>query len=116
MHMKIFGREPAMLLTALLAVVQLVAITAHLSPEKQDGLTVIITAAFGVLLAVLTRPWEPSLITGGIATILAAVGVFGLEISPDWTSALNAAITAVMVLMLTNRVSPAPAVDPAKRP
>jgi hypothetical protein len=113
--MRIFGREPALVLTALLATVQLVAITVDLSPEKQDALTVIITAAFGVLLAVLTRPWQPSAITGGLATILAAMGVFGLEISPDWTSALNAAITGVMVLMLTNRVSPAQAVEPVKR-
>jgi ABC-type branched-subunit amino acid transport system permease subunit len=114
--MKFFGREPAMILVGVLALVQLVAVLLELSPERQDALTVIVTAGFGVLLAVLTRPWQPSLITGGIATILTAIGVFGLEISPDLTSALNTTVAAVLTLVLTMRVSPAPVVDPVKRP
>lgn len=110
--MKWFGREPALYLTAALALVQLVAVQLHLTAEVQDAVSVIVTAAFGLALAVVTRPWQPSIITGGIATILTAIGAFGYTVSPDLISGLNAALVAVFALTLTNRVKPLPAIDP----
>ena len=110
--MKWFGREPALYLTAALALVQLVAVQLHLTEAVQDSLSVIVTAAYAVALAAVTRPWQPSIITGGIATILTALGAFGIDISPDWISGLNAVVAAVFALALTNRVSPAPGIDP----
>jgi hypothetical protein len=108
--MRIFGREPALLLTGALAILQLVAVLLDLSADQQNGLSVIATAVYGILLAVLTRPWQPSAITGGLATILTALAVFGVELSPDTTSALNAVVAAVLALVLRVQVSPAPAV------
>lgn len=106
---KWFARNPALYLTVVLAVLQLVAVLAHLSAGQQNGLSVIATAVYAVLLAVFTRPLEPSAITGGLATILTALAAFGIDLRPDLVSGLNATVAAVLALMLRAQVSPAPA-------
>ena len=108
--MRIFGREPALILTAALTLVQLGAVLAHLSHDQQNALSVGVTAVYGVLLAVLTRPVDTAALTGGIATIATAVGAFGLHVSPDVVSAFNAALVGVLSVLVTIRVSPARAV------
>lgn len=110
--MRWFGREPAMWLTAVLAVVQLCAISAHLGHDQQNALSVGITAAYTVALACLTRPIDTTLLTGGVATLATAAGTLGLHVSADWISAFNAALVAVLAAAMTNRVSPAPRIDP----
>lgn len=105
----IFGREPALYLTAALAVLQLVAINLHLSTDQQNATSVIATAVYAILLAFATRPWDTAAITGGIATILTAIGVFGVHLAPNLTSALNAVVAAVLALVLRAHVEPAAA-------
>ena len=112
--MKWFGREPALYLTGALTLLQLVAVLAHMSHNQQNALSVIATGAYTILLAVLTRPLDTSLITGAIATIATAVGAFGLHVSADYVSAFNAALVAVLAWALTNRVSPHPKIDPRR--
>lgn len=103
----ILGREPALYLTAALAVLQLVAISLHLSTDQQNATSVIATAVYGVLLAVTTRPVDTAAITGGIATVLTAIGAFGVHLDPNLTSALNATLAAVLALVLRTHVAPA---------
>lgn len=105
--MKWFGREPALILTAALTLVQLGAVLTHLSHDQQNALSVGVTAVYGVLLAVFTRPVDTAALTGGIATIATAVGAFGLHVSPDVVSAFNAALVGVLSVLVTIRVSPA---------
>lgn len=105
--MRIFGREPALWLTTALAALQLVAIVAHLSTGQQNALSLIATAVYGVLLAAFTRPVDTAAVTGGIATILTAIGVFGVHLAPNMTSALNAVVAAVLALVLRAHVEPA---------
>jgi len=104
-----FGRDPALYLTVALAVLQLVAVLAHLSAGQQNGLSVAATAVYTLLLALWTRPIQPSAITGGLATILTALAAFGIDLRPDLVSGLNATVAAVLALMLRAQVSPAPA-------
>lgn len=103
----ILGREPALWLTAALALLQLVVILAHFPADQQNALSLIATAVFSILLAVFTRPVDTAAITGGIATILTAIGVFGVHLDPNTTSALNAVVAAVLALILRAHVTPA---------
>jgi hypothetical protein len=106
--MKWFGRAPALWLAAGLGVVQLVAVLAHLSHDQQSALSIGVTALYGILTAVLTRPVNLAIVTGALSTLATAAGVFGLHISADQMSVFNAALVAVATLLLTNLVSPAP--------
>lgn len=110
--MKWFGREPALVLAAALAALQLFAILAHMNHDQQNALSVIATAVFTLLLAVFTRPIVTSTLTGAIATIATAAGVFGFHVSADLISAFNAVLTAVLILVMTNRTSPSAKIDP----
>jgi hypothetical protein len=105
----LLGREPALYLTGALAILQLIAIMLHLTGDQQNALSVIATAVYTVLLAVFTRPMDTAAITGGIATVLTAIGVFGIHLAPNLTSALNATVAAVLALILRVHVTPAPA-------
>lgn len=110
-----FGRAPALWLAAAVAVVQLVAVLAHMGHDAQNAMTVIVTGAYTILVALLTRPIDLSVITGSLTTIVTAAGVFGWHVSADTISVFNAALVAVATVVLTTLVSPHPAVDPRLR-
>lgn len=104
--MKWFGKAPALYMTALITVVQLVAVLAHLSSGVQNSLTVIITAVFGLVATLTTRPIVLSGLTGFVTTVAQAVVVLGVHIRPDVISGINAVVLALATLLLTNVVSP----------
>lgn len=104
--MKWFGRAPALYMAALVNVVQLVAILAHLSSGVQNALTVIITAVFALIATLTTRPIDLAGLTGFVTTVATAAGVLGFHIRPDIISAVNAAVVTLATLLLTNLVSP----------
>lgn len=110
-----FGRAPALWLAAAVAVVQLVAVLVHMGHDAQNAMTVIVTGAYTILVAVLTRPIDLSVVTGAITTIVTAAGVFGWHVSADTISVFNAALVAVATVVLTTLVSPHPKVDPRVR-
>lgn len=103
----ILGREPALYLTGALAVLQLIAIMLQLTTDQQNALSVIATAVYAVLLAAFTRSVDTAAITGGLATVLTAIGMFGIHLAPNLTSALNAVVAAVLALVLRAHVTPA---------
>jgi hypothetical protein len=107
--MKWFGRAPAAWLAAGLGVVQLVAVLAHMTHDQQSALSIGVTALYGILAAVLTRPINLAIVTGALSTLATAAGVFGLHISADAMSVFNTALVAVATLLLTNLVSPSDA-------
>ena len=104
-----FGKAPALWLAAGLGVVQLVAVLAHMTHDQQSALSIAVTALYAILTAVFTRPVNLSVVTGALSTLATAAGVFGLHISADAMSVFNAALVAVATLLLTNLVSPSPA-------
>jgi hypothetical protein len=107
--MKWFGRAPALWLAAAVSAVQLVAILAHMGHDAQNALSIIVTAVYAILTAVLTRPVNLSIVTGALSTLVTAAGVFGFHVSADAMSVFNTALVAVATLVLTTLVSPAPA-------
>lgn len=113
--MRWFGREPALYLAIVLGAAQLAALLAHLDKDQQNWLSVGITAAYGVAIAVLTRPVDTAVLTGGIATLATALGAFGFHVPADVVSAFNGVLVAVLAVTVTNRISPSPAIDPRRQ-
>lgn len=109
---EIFGREPALVLAAGLAVVNLVTVLMGLPGPVQDATTTIATAVFGIGLAVTTRPVAPAAITGGVATILTALAAYGIQLQPELVAGINGAVAAVLALVLRQQVAPARARTP----
>ena len=110
--MRIFGYEPAVILYALNAgVALLVSFGLPLDQEQTVAITVIATALFTIWAAVITRPVVVSTITAAAASLLAAVGAFGFELSGDQQGAAVAALSAFLALMLRPNVSPAPVAE-----
>jgi hypothetical protein len=109
---KWLGREPAMYLALALAAAQTVAALAHMDPDQQNALSVGVTALYTVLLGLLTRPIDASVLTGAVATLATCAGVFGFDVAADVVSGVNALLVAVLTVALTTRVSPAPRIDP----
>lgn len=105
--MKLFGREPALWLEVIKAVlVGLALITPGLSDDVQTAVMVIATALFSLLQAVATRPFQVTALTGFVQTVGMAVAAFGLDVSPDALAALVVLIGAVAALISRNQVTP----------
>jgi hypothetical protein len=111
--MKIFGREPALWLEAIKAVVIVLAlIIPSLSVDVQNAILVIATAVIALLQGVLVRPFQVPVITGFVQTVGVAIGAFGLNISPVLLAAVVVMVGALATLV--SRVQVTPAADPAQ--
>lgn len=112
MKVTIFGREPAVWVYAINSLVALaVAFGLDLSPEQTGAITTIATGVLAAVVAVLTRPFVVSALTGAVGTVLTAVAAFGLELSSDQIGAFVTALGVVLSLIL--RMNVTPAADPA---
>ncbi|MGI5155840.1 hypothetical protein [Microbispora sp. CA-102843] len=114
--MKIFGREPAVWLHAIQAVLAfLITIPGvqawGLTPTIADAAVTILSGAVAVWVAVATRPFVVSALTGAVQTILTGIVAFGFDISSVTQGALLVALNAALMVLLPLGVTPA--VDPA---
>lgn len=105
--MKLFGREPALWLEVLKAVLVGVAlILPNVSNDVQAAIMVIATAVFALAQAVTTRPFQVTALTGFITTVGAAIAAFGIDVSPDVLAALIVLVGAVAALLSRSQVTP----------
>ena len=114
--MKIFGREPAVILHALQAVLAfLVTLPAlnqlGLTEEVSGWVMTIAAGAIALLVAIATRPIVVSALTGAVQTLLTGFVAFGLPLSEQSSGALIAALNVVLMLLMPLGLTPA--VDPA---
>ncbi|TYB50222.1 hypothetical protein FXF51_56700 [Nonomuraea sp. PA05] len=110
MQVRIFGREPAVWVYAINALVAaFVAYGLPLTQVQTAAISTLATAVMAVIVAVLTRPFVVSALTGAISTGLTAMAGFGLELSQEQIGATVAALNIVLALVLRMNVSPAPA-------
>ncbi|MCT9932461.1 hypothetical protein N5079_19860 [Planotetraspora sp. A-T 1434] len=115
--MKIFGREPAVILHALQAVLAfLVTLPAlnslGLTAEVSGWVMTIAAGLVALLVAVATRPFVVSAATGAVQTILTGLVAFGLPLSEQSTGALVAALNVVLMLLMPLGLTPAADPDP----
>ncbi|MEU4224260.1 hypothetical protein AB0F17_08205 [Nonomuraea sp. NPDC026600] len=114
--MKIFGREPAVILHALQAVLAfLVTLPAlnqlGLTEEVSGWVMTLAAGAVALLVAIATRPLVVSALTGAVQTILTGFVAFGLPLSEQSSGALIAALNVVLMLLMPLGLTPA--ADPA---
>ena len=110
MQIRIFGREPAVwvyVINSLVAV--LVAYGLPLTQVQVATISTVATAVLAAVVAILTRPFVVSALTGAVATGLTAMAGFGLTLSADQIGATVTILSIGLALLLRSNVSPAPA-------
>ncbi|MEV6146324.1 hypothetical protein [Streptomyces sp. NPDC051992] len=90
--MKIFGREPAVLLSLIAVIVKLVAaFGVEVSSEQQAVINAVAAAAVGVALAVMAHDGVGAALVGFIQAAVALAVGFGL----DWSAEQQAVVLSV---------------------
>lgn len=107
--MRIFGREPALVIATISAALSLLVSFGFdgLSAEQAAAIVAVISAVFAAATAAITRPIAPSAFTGLVAATVALLAAYGLNVSQETVGALNAVVLAVLGLLTRGQVSPA---------
>lgn len=113
MQSKLFGREPALWIATISAVLSVV-VTFGL-PWLDDGdatnIVAIITAGGAVITAIKTRPIAISAFTGLLSTAAVLAAGYGLDVPQQMLGAVQLAIVAIVTLIARGQITPA--ADPA---
>jgi hypothetical protein len=113
MTLRIFGREPAVILGIVSAALSLlVTFNIGLSTEQAGAVVAVISGVFAAISAALTRPIAPSAFTGLVTVVVALLAAFHFNVAPETVGSLNALVVAVLVFITRGQV--APASQPAK--
>lgn len=110
MKSRIFGPEPVITLYILNALIAfLVTIPAFGLSHKTTGwVLTLVCGSIALTVAIVTRPWVVSALTGAVATILTGAASFGLlPVTQQQSGALVMLVSAVLGLVLRANVSPA---------
>jgi hypothetical protein len=108
--MKLFGREPALIIAVVSAGLSLlVSFNFGLSGEQAGALVAVVSAVFAAAAAAVTRPIAPSAFTGLVAAAVALFAAYGFNVSAEMVGGLNAVVLSVLGLLTRGQVSPATA-------
>lgn len=106
--MKLFGREPAVILGVVSAALSLlVTFNVGLSTEQAGAIVAVISGVFAAITAALTRPIAPSAFTGLVSVVVALLAAFHFNVAPETVGSLNALVVAVLVFITRGQVTPA---------
>lgn len=116
--MRIFGREPIVILNTLSAVLGLVVTLGitSLSADQSAAIVAVVSALFGGVAAAMTRPIAPAAFTAVVAAGAVLVASFGYDVSQETIGAINTVILAGLTLLTRTQVVPASPTAPAKSP
>ncbi|MDX3643086.1 hypothetical protein [Streptomyces sp. MB09-02B] len=108
--MKVFGREPVVVLNTLSAVLGLIVSlgVTSLTAEQAGAIVAVVSAVLGGIAAAMTRPVAPQAFTAIVASGATAVAAFGFEVGQETVGAVNTLVLAVLTLLTRVQVSPAP--------
>ena len=105
--MRIFGREPALIVSTISAALSLiVTFNVGMSGEQAGAIVAIVSAVFGAIVAAATRPVAPAAFTAVVAAGAALLAAYGLNVSAETVGATNAVVLAVLALLTRGQVSP----------
>lgn len=108
MSFKIFGNEPALITGVLSAALSLVVtLGIGLSADQAGAWVAVITAAFAVATAVMTRPIAPAAFTGLVTVVAVLLAAYHFDVSGGTVAAVNGTVLAVLTLLTRGQVSPA---------
>ncbi|MGW5633957.1 hypothetical protein [Streptomyces sp. NPDC003832] len=113
--MKLFGREPVVVLNTLSAVLGLVVTLGitSLTAEQAGAVVAVVSAILGGIAAAMTRPVAPQAFTAIVAAGATAVAAFGYEVSQESVGAINTLVLAVLTLLTRVQVTPSKPDAPA---
>ena len=106
--MNIIKTEPALITGAIQTVLAMLAGTVLTLTASQTGAVLAgTTAALALAAAVASRPFQVAALTGFVAAVVTVLIAFGVpHVQPGIVSTLNAALVAVMALVLRGHVTP----------
>jgi hypothetical protein len=105
--MKIFDREPALIVNTVSALLSLiVTFNIGMSGEQAGAFVAVSSAVFGVIVAEANRPIAKSAFTAAVAAGAALLAAYGLDVSAETVGATNAAALAALALLTRGQVSP----------
>lgn len=105
--MKLFGREPALIISTISAILSLiVTFNIGMSGGQAGAIVAVISAWFGAMVAIATRPIAPAAFTAVVAAGAALLAAYGLNVSAETVGATNAVVLAVLALLTRGQVSP----------
>lgn len=112
--MKIFGREPAVVIAAIGAFLTFAAAVGipGLDAGAAAALTALISAG---IIAATTRPVAPALFTGIVTAGVAVLAEYGMRVSDEVVGAASALVLALFALVARAQVSPARDAGPGSR-
>jgi hypothetical protein len=113
-RVKIFGREPVVILTGLQSLLAVaVAIPAlGVTPEVAAWVVTLASLVLGGVEAAMTRPFTVPVMTTLVRTVLAALVMFNVAIPAGLDGAMVALGTFVLGLTMSNSVTPKADPDP----
>lgn len=106
--MKIFGYEPAIVVGALVSVINLIGTfgISYFNPDNAAAIVIVVNALAAILMAWTTRPIAPSLFTSLVSAVLALGATYGLQLPAETVLAINAAVYPILMLIARGQVSP----------
>lgn len=111
--MKIFGREPTLVLQTVSALLTFVVTFGFdwLSAEQAGLAVAVLAAVFGLINALAVRPVPPALFFGLVTTGAALLSTYGLDFSQERIGALQMVLVALVTFLTRQQVTPE--ADPA---
>ena len=106
--MKLFGREPVVVLNTLSAVLGLIVTLGltGLTHEMAGAIVGVVSAILGAIAAAMTRPIAPQAFTAVVSAGGALVATFRYEADPATVGAINTVVLAGLTLLTRVQVSP----------
>ncbi|MEU4154710.1 hypothetical protein [Streptomyces antimycoticus] len=106
--MKIFGREPVIVLNCLSAVLGLIVALGFtgLTADQAGAIVAAVSAILGGIAAAMTRPVAPQAFTAIVAAGATAVAAFGYDVSQATIGAINTLVLAGLTLLTRAQVTP----------
>ena len=106
--MKLFGREPVVVLNCLSAVLGLIVSLGFtgLTADQAGAIVAAVSAILGAIAAALTRPIAPQAFTAVVAAGAVLVAAFGYDVSQGTIGAINTLVLAGLTLLTRAQVTP----------
>jgi hypothetical protein len=79
-----------------------------MTSDQAGAWTAVISGAFAVVTAVVTRPIAPAAFTGLVAVVADLLGAYHYNVSAGTIAAINTGVLAVLALLTRGQVSPVP--------
>ncbi len=108
--MKLFGREPTLVIQAFSAFLGVLVTFGvdGLSATQAAAIVAVLTAVTTAINAAAVRPVAPAAFTGLVTAVAVLVAAYGLNVSQETVGAVQVAVVGVLALLTRNQVTPAP--------